>query len=466
MPRHAGSVEVSPNVPAVLIGEDIMTKQKMKEWALLVFMRPDKDLERAAVSDVEEMKRVANTERIHVAIQIDRVDDVERLMIENGEETLLLSPSRRPRTPEESIAGFLTWGRREFPAKHRMVVLWGHTRGVGIDLTGPREEVPGLPFPSVPGAQSDFNGIPILPIDASVSQASSSAAPSDGLTILQIAKVIKKVNGQPSSQATQTQGPRADTPRIDILGLDSCYMSSVEFAHQLRDSVDFIVASQSFIRRQGWNYRAILEGIQNFSGKPTPEELGKIIVQHVKTLQGATNLSLLNLKVSQRFTDAVTQLVKALNTIIIDVDETRALSIFLKRTAYLKVRQFLDLRDLCHKLRENFDGDVAVKAEAVLEQLERLVVFHEARERALGRLNGLSIYYPYLQASRSVLAIEDEEDADAVVDMAQYRKLDFVEETGWAKLFDSIGGRTLYVEGSTSQDSVQRFLTLRSNSNA
>src|SRR5688572_22679496 len=79
-----------------------------KEWAIYVFMKPDAALEAAAVADIEEMKRAAPNDQVHVVVQLERVNDVERLSIENGQE-VQIRPDGRVYGPKESLRGFVEW---------------------------------------------------------------------------------------------------------------------------------------------------------------------------------------------------------------------------------------------------------------------------------------------------------------------------------------------------------------------
>ena len=50
-----------------------------------------------------------------------------------------------------------------------------------------------------------------------------------------------------------------DGNKINVLGLDSCVMSSLEFAYQMRDAADYLVASQGYVPFAGYNYYALLD---------------------------------------------------------------------------------------------------------------------------------------------------------------------------------------------------------------
>jgi hypothetical protein len=261
--------------------------------------------------------------------------------------------------------------------------------------------------------------------------------PPDALSVTQLTDLFAAPlpDRDDSNAAVRGSGPRpaVQRRRLNLLGFDSCYMSSVEFTCALRHAVDYVVASQSFIKTEGWNYRTVLSALASDPGMD-PEAFGRKIVDHVVDLQGASNLALVNLTKAEPFIDAFRGLVDALLETIRDRDERRALQIVFGQAAFLQVRQFLDLRDLCHKIREEFAGRVADAAFAVLQQLqETTFLYHRARGRALGRLNGLSIYYPHVRAEEPMGGLPVTE-GNAVVDLAEYRALEFVARTRWLEL--------------------------------
>jgi Clostripain family len=371
-------------------------------------MKPDAELERAAIADIEEMKKVTNTEGLHIAIQVERANDIERLEIRNGEEFLSRSPDPRPRTLAASLMSFLEWGFQTFPARHTMIVVWGHSRGVGWDLQLPARDGLEVPPP------------PMVPPLTVLSTSMRPDLPSDGLTIPDIRAMMAEFTGG---------------PKLALLGFDSCYMSNAEFCYELRDHVEYLVASQSPIGTAGWDYRAVLTTIARRYRTLTPCELGEAIVHHITHLRGSTNLALVDLERVAQLADDFRVFVRALRDVTRDPAERRALRILLSRASFLKVRQFLDLRDLCYKVRDNFGPDIQDAAHRLLEQLTDVIAVHEAREGALGRLNGLSIYYPLVQASGFVNGVDtDEREANALVDWQEYEGLTFVNDTGWNAL--------------------------------
>ena len=224
---------------------------------------------------------------------------------------------------------------------------------------------------------------------------------------------------------------------IDVLGLDSCYMSSAEYAHALRTRVGFLVAAEGAVKRTGWNYRIILEKLSR-SPSMQAADLAKIIVDHVGALGGDLSLARLDLEKSDAFAAAFKDLVTLLLQVIQDPDEAHALFITLKRTTYFQVRQFLDVRDLCHRLRSAFAGEVSRQAGEVLVAYNKMVD-SQATGSARGRLNGVSVYCPLFNAQAPFG--NDMPDVDAVVNGNEYRALEFVTSTRWGALCDAVKPR-------------------------
>ena len=387
----------------------------LPEWAVYIYMKPDQALEEFAERDIREMAAGVTGAAFPVAVQMDQERDVQRLSIAAGHATRIdastwkQAGTNRAIRASEGFADFLRWAGTRYPAKRRFVVLWGHSRGVGIDLVGPAAEVVDVP--------DDAGGVFLRP---------SGAPPADGLSFEELFNLAAVFPTAAQGIALQSGEPVS----IDLLGLDSCYMSSAEFAHELTSRVGFLVAADGAVKRTGWNYRDVL-GALSANPAMAPEALAATIVEHVARLDGDVSLARLDLEKSPALAQAFAALVSALRDVIVDPDEAHALYIMLKRTSYFQVRQFLDLRDLCHRLRAGFDGAVREAADRVLAAYHDMV-FSRAIGAALGRLNGVSIYCPLFRAQRPFGS--DTPDVDAVVMEAEYERLKFATGTGWFAL--------------------------------
>jgi hypothetical protein len=454
-PGSPGAVQTPTPLPRVLSETTDspvpVHARPSRAWSVFIFMKPDETLEKAAIDDVDEMKTVGRLEHAYVAVQVERVNDVERFQIANGRELLFPPPDlaaagaalpERQR-PADLVADFGAWALKEFPAERHLVVMWGHARGVGVLLAPPSAR-------PLAEAFQEWAPMPELAAGRRPARPKPPEAPlADGLTIEDLLSAMKSLQEQQAALAGRgadtasgyaAPGSSESERKLGVLGLDSCYMSSIEVGYALREYVECLVASESFMQSQGWNYREVLQSLAGRAGHDVaPAALGEAIVRHVVTLPGDGSISMLRLECVDQLARAFKQLVSALRATIVDPGERRALKIVLSRVSFLKVRQFLDLRDLCHKLCQHFPDPIADAARAVLDELPA-VVFHRATGRALGRLNGLSVYYPYVRASAIRNSCDDFEEADAIVRPDEYRRLAFVEHTGWGRLLEELYG--------------------------
>jgi hypothetical protein len=393
------------------------------DWTVLVFMVPDEGLERSAFADIKEMQSVPDTDRFNLLVQMHRPDGTDRFRIVNGEVFFEDDPPFA--TIEQSLASFVDWGFTTYQSTYKMVILWGHSYGVGMNLFSPRQDLRGVgetpgPRTIVPRASlstlfsgNGVNGVnPVRVVDRT----------QNSLSIQSLAQLLKGETGR---------------GKIDVLGMDSCYMSSAEAAFELRHATEYLVASESFIREQGWDYAKVFALLAN-NPSIGPEPLGQGIV---RTLDESATRTISLLKLSgaddlaregSACMDALLELVKD------DPAAKRALKSCFERTSFLKVRQFLDLRDLVDKLKAEFPA-VAEQLDNLDDEAAAVIIAARAFGEGVGLLQGLSIYYPHVEAVISLGAGDDNGEVNAVVDLDEYATLEFVQQTSWKDVLNALG---------------------------
>src|SRR5262245_54153792 len=211
-------------------------KAKMAKWTVMLYMAASKDehTEQAAIRDIRELEKVGSSEHLNVLVQIDRQwpGYAERYYVERGKSRLEapLNGTRNINSGKpEVLREFVEWGRREFQAEYYLLVLWGHSYGLGF------------------GRDHD-----------------------DALTLREIAASLDR-------HRLEVPIPE-DRKAVDILGANACAMSYAECAYELHDAADFLLAPEIAMPFAGWPYDTILADIVD---KPTiePIELGKKIVE-------------------------------------------------------------------------------------------------------------------------------------------------------------------------------------------
>jgi hypothetical protein len=112
-----------------------MNQPTEKQWTVLVYLAGDNNLDAAAMTDLEEMKRVGSTPDVDLVAQLDRSGGghaSKRYHLKKGS---ALEADARENLGETNMGdpavleSFLRWGMKNYPAKKFLVVLWNHGAG-------------------------------------------------------------------------------------------------------------------------------------------------------------------------------------------------------------------------------------------------------------------------------------------------------------------------------------------------
>jgi hypothetical protein len=305
----------------------------------------------------------------------------------------------------------------DYSAKRRLLVLWGHSAGIGDSIQ-----------PAPPGAPA-----------------------ADGIRAADNRGGLGPP-GNIGGGARLRRGLRADDakaatwPMLDIVGFDACYISSVELAahvHQyLGEQCHYLVSPESSISLNGWRYDWLM---QRLAAQPTvgAETLARDIVSQVgRTPSAPRMLTLLDLsQLEIRHNDSTDGLIARMWPWVTELRD--ALEHRRRRQAVLDaffathwagVRQFLDLSDLCRRLAQLPEGSVPgavlrARSRHLLEYLTQqdgFVLDHAVSAEVV--LGGVSIYCPWMRAS----AAERRRGArDVEMSVANYSALELPKQTGW-----------------------------------
>lgn len=215
------------------------------EWAVLVYMCADNDLERYGIDDINEMERAVSqtSDAVKVLVQLDRSGKYDssnagmlgarRLEIaaDKSSDRIIRSASVQVLGADfdmgdwQNLKSFISWGQQAYPAKHYMVVIWNH--GSGWD---PFDDMPQLPVGAIAYDYGSWNWIR----DGELPQA-------------------------------------LDVPsRVDVLAMDACLMGMLEIAYELRQHTDYMVVSVEPEPVEGYNYSTALERMVATADTATP----------------------------------------------------------------------------------------------------------------------------------------------------------------------------------------------------
>ncbi|HSB70470.1 MAG TPA: clostripain-related cysteine peptidase [Candidatus Methylomirabilis sp.] len=409
-----------------------------KQWTMMVYLAGDNDLDGAGVVDLKEMKRVGCTDALHVIAQFDRAGskaETTRYCLRKGTALAKDAVQKLGETnmgDPKVLEDFVTWGVKNYPAEHFLLVLWNHGAGwddanlyQGDVFSGATPPVSRKSQPiSTRGAvAAGARTLSFTPMRAGLArtrralfhttvraavQARAIAfddQAQDFLDNIELKRVLAKVK----------KGLRR---KIDILGMDACLMSMVEIAYQIRDAAEYTVGSEETEPGDGWPYDRILKVL---AAKPemTPEALSKVIVtEYLASYRAGDNVtqSALRLASLTPLAGAVDRLSKALKN---------ALANAALRTALLTVRaqvqeysrpydDYCDLLDLCARLEKSMPDEMVRAACAGVKQVvQEAVVSAGYKGSAVDSSRGVSIYFPKRRLS------------------PLYKTLDFTKASAW-----------------------------------
>lgn len=373
------------------------------EWSVLTYIQGDNNLDPFAYFNVKAMQKgVRETDQVHALVQWDRPNDNKtwRFRITPGgkieDESLSSEMGYHPR--QELVDG-MQWVVNRYPALHYALILWNHGSGVEDYSPGSRQQRRYYSkwlqlIGSSPETQTERGVL----YDDSQGTCLTNSEMSDAL------RDIKGIIGR----------------NLDILGMDACLMAMFEIAYEVKDFVDYFVASQELEPGEGWEYTSMFNALTTMP-TITPAQLAKTIVtgyaRYYRKRGDTPDFTMSAFDLSQ-----VAALDTALSRIISMLNECKKLdpqgvkSIVRKaRVASLEmdVKEYIDMGTFLSELAKRF-GDKSSKKEPALRkrlaynkstkflrsalfsgltQINNLIIGN-ATGPLRARARGVSIYYP------------------------------------------------------------------------
>jgi len=270
------------------------------DWAVLIYMCADNDLEASAVADLRELKRVGSNDRLHVLAQVDRYHagrPTRRYRLRKG--TSLRSDAVGPSLGETdtgkpgTLVDFARWAADEYPARRTLLVIWNHGQGVDDGYVYARAMATGTRM--VRRHRSLDTGRPVTGRQLStaalrrvVDLSRGAIFPTSLLAIASPSAIgfddhaRDFLTTREVHQVTTSIRRHLGRP-IDILGFDACLMSMVEIFDGMQENARCTVASEETIPLEGWPYDDILRYLAA-SPEATAEDLAEVLVrEYVKS---------------------------------------------------------------------------------------------------------------------------------------------------------------------------------------
>ncbi|MDN5278299.1 MAG: hypothetical protein PWR01_2264 [Clostridiales bacterium] len=202
--------------------------QGRRKWTVLVYVCADNDLERFGLQDINEMEEVGSSKDVNVVVQIDRLRGGKGDTIEDGNwvgtrryyvtkdtnkakvtSKMVMNLGEQNMGNKTTLAEFLKWGVKTYPADNVAVVIWNH----------------GMGWSGIAHDQESDEYIRVQDVAWALREGQ---------------KELSKVNKKASKFA--------------IVDFDACLMGTIEVAYEIADSTMFMVASEETEPGQGMPY--------------------------------------------------------------------------------------------------------------------------------------------------------------------------------------------------------------------
>ena len=391
----------------------------MKDWTVMVYMAGDNNLSEDMVTSLsrigEKFANGSDKSKVAVLAYYDsgatgfpsRLFDFPK----NKFEELPFETE----TSTDSVYAFVNWcvdkDKKGYKAKHYALILSGHGDG-------------------------------FQPGSFLKDQTSNNA-----VTIKSLADKLHKINKHELKQ------------KLDILGFDSCVMSSVEVAYEMSEAAEILVGSQGYVPFYGWDYGKIIEKMQTSQSELTTTNVAQIFAEsfyesylpYADYAARSVDICYCNLEGAKKVAGKVNILGEKLTEILQDRDAATSKQIeHLILSSHWQCQtllfdQCIDISDFCQNFKK--ECDVVGKDNQEISEISRIcgeiiqMVEDCAKSRQLGAdfqfSTGLSLYFPWSYISY-------------LITRPQFLDLDFAvtkkngnAPSGWTNFLDTYLFKTL-----------------------
>ena len=246
-------------------------------WTVMIYLNADNNLESFGYSDFNEMEQVGSNAYTNVVVQFDtKSGPVKRYFVKKDNNTSSITspvvdnPGELDMGDGHTLANFVSWAVRKYPAKHYALDIWDHgsgwhKKGTGDELSGPVKGV----------SQDESSNYDMIGISSGELKGALSS--------------IKSTIGK----------------KLDVLGFDACLMGMWEVLDNIKDYADYAVASEQTEAADGWYYAGWLNIGPNTTGHD-------IAVNIVNSQQGLATLAAIDLSKIPELSTKIDTFAKAL----------------------------------------------------------------------------------------------------------------------------------------------------------
>lgn len=370
-----------------------------KKWTVLHYGAGDNDVGDYIKQGVQRMERVGSSDSAHVVSMLDLPKQNcvtyyvtknhhfginSPVVKENGCNVNMANP--------DTLAQFIAWGIKKYPSDYVAVILNSHgggSKGAIVEEYG--------------------HGFGDMMTPQELKQAFSKA---------------EEITGK----------------KVDVLGFDACLMGNMESVYELKDSANYIVASEETeiagrryalelpglkgkeLKIAGlWPYAQVLKGLEpsffdkllNGKTEVTPEEFAKHIVnvasKHQKDLQ---TMSAIDTSKIGQLAGTIDELAKSISESTKDIDNLASLNYIKDKTKSFDngskdVYHFCELIVNSDELK---DESLKAKAKSVMSAIDEAVIAHQSEKSSYSNTHGLQMEIPKYNLGKDYVDLQFAKD--------------------------------------------------------
>ena len=342
--------------------------RQVAEWSVLVYLVADNDLDSLTEEDFQELRDGGSSDSVNVLILVDRLYEPAYLYcIEANDLVELENLGEVNMGDPDTLTWFVEYSDTNYPSEHKLLYFWDHgtpTGGVGVDTTLEGSE---------PGSDWDW---------------------------LSHHEMISALDGY----------------HIDIIACDECSIGQMETLYEYAVkglSVDYVVASESYIGWRGFSYDKINQRLI-LNPEMDALELSLVIVDEFTNLfsvapfksEVLTTQSVFDMSKIIPLGDAVTAMADALAK---DIDSYRDVIKDAQLESIMpwgaRLESWIDMPTFVEQIMENVKrgGAVYRSCEAVMDvYAETMLGMGVTKHSEMYGYQGMGILFPASHNSYSV----------------------------------------------------------------
>jgi len=371
--QEIANLELSVPASAPIEEKGFFFSKAQAEWTIMVFVNGKNNLEPYALKDMNEMEMIGSTDKVNIVTEVGRIAGYDssdgdwktarRYLVKKDNDTKkITSPvvqeiAKVDMGDYNHLVEFTKWAQTNYPAKRYMLIIWNHGAG-WIKSVRTMEAAKGISYDDQTG---------------------------NHITTPQLGMAMKSIG------------------KIDVIGTDACLMQMPEVNYEIKDFVDYIVASEETEPGDGYTYNLMLGPLV---AKPTMlgAELGKLAVDayadHYGTQDHTQSLVLAS---------AMNGFIAPINNFVAAAMAANEKPLIKSAMSSAQAYAYAENKDLVHFLSlyaaSSANANVKATAKALQDYVTKTLVLHNRTNANYSDSHGLAIYMPnYTNSAYGALA--------------------------------------------------------------